>query len=138
MLRSRQARLADLHRVLAAHPDRRGTAAPGPAAGLADEPWSEAERIAHALLRRAGIAAGRPPARRRPRDPLLRRHRLRPQRLVLEIDGWEFHGSRAAFEQDRARQNDLVLAGWRVLRFTWAMLTEDPDAFVVAVLAALR
>ncbi|GAA1854800.1 DUF559 domain-containing protein [Microlunatus capsulatus] len=140
VLRSRQARLADLHRVLAAHPDRRGNQRRRALLrDSRDEPWSEAERIAHALLRRAGIggwSANRPVVVHGTRyyvDIAFDR-----ERLVLEIDGWEFHGSRAAFEQDRARQNDLVLAGWRVLRFTWAMLTEDPDAVVVAVLAALR
>ncbi|HEX2308075.1 MAG TPA: hypothetical protein VHI14_07145 [Jatrophihabitantaceae bacterium] len=31
------------------------------------------------------------------------------------------------FESDRLRQNELVAAGWRVLRFTWRMLYDDPD-----------
>ncbi|GAA1854151.1 hypothetical protein GCM10009714_39150 [Microlunatus capsulatus] len=35
-------------------------------------------------------------------------------------------------------QNDLVLGGRRVLPSTWTVLTEDPEALVVAVLAALR
>jgi hypothetical protein len=41
--------------------------------------------------------------------------------LALELDGWETHGVRSAFEDDRIRANDLVLLGWTVLRFTWAM-----------------
>ncbi len=44
------------------------------------------------------------------------------QRLAIEGDGFEFHSGREVFERDRARQNDLVLAGWRVLRFTWRQI----------------
>lgn len=32
------------------------------------------------------------------------------------------------FENDRERQNDLVAEGWRVLRFTWAMLSDSPES----------
>ena len=39
-------------------------------------------------------------------------------KLVVEIDGREFHEGPEPFEQDRLRQNDLVNAGWRILRFT--------------------
>jgi len=42
------------------------------------------------------------------------------------------------FHSDRWRQNALMLAGWRVLRFSWLMMEEDPEAFVAAVRAALR
>ncbi len=39
-------------------------------------------------------------------------------KLAIEVDGWEHHRTRSAFDADRARENDLVAAGWRVLRFT--------------------
>ena len=35
----------------------------------------------------------------------------RAQRLVVEVDGHAFHGSRAAFERDRRRDADLLAAG---------------------------
>ena len=38
--------------------------------------------------------------------------------LAIEYDGWDFHSTREAFDRDRARANDLELAGWRILRFT--------------------
>ena len=41
------------------------------------------------------------------------------------------------FESDRRRQNALVLGGWRVLRFTWRMLAEDPGYFTTQVRRAL-
>jgi very-short-patch-repair endonuclease len=39
-------------------------------------------------------------------------------RLVVEVDGYEFHRSRRAFESDRERDAALQLAGLRVLRVT--------------------
>jgi hypothetical protein len=41
-----------------------------------------------------------------------------PERLAIELYGWEFHGSRSAFDDDRARANALRLAGWTLLEFT--------------------
>jgi superfamily II DNA or RNA helicase len=40
-------------------------------------------------------------------------------RFAVELDGFEFHGHRAAFNYDRLRQNDLQAAGWRVIRFSY-------------------
>ena len=57
-----------------------------------------------------------------------------PDRLVgIEYDGWVAHGGRSAFDADRARANDLALAGWTVLRFTSAT---TPDQIVAAVRSA--
>ena len=47
------------------------------------------------------------------------------QNLVVELDSWEFHRTRAAFERDRARDAKLVAAGHRVMRFTWRQLKAD-------------
>jgi hypothetical protein len=58
------------------------------------------------------------------------------QRLI-ELDGWSAHGTRPAFHADRRRQNALVLAGWTLLRFTWADLVDSPAAVVAAVHGAL-
>ena len=49
------------------------------------------------------------------------------QRLVLEVDGWEVHGTRLAFESDRRRRNEIVLAGYRVLNFTARQIRDDPE-----------
>ncbi len=61
---------------------------------------------------------------------------FKSERLIVEIDGRQFHSDRAAFEADRRREDELVKAGWTVLRFTWAML-EDPD-WVVETLQSVR
>jgi hypothetical protein len=54
-------------------------------------------------------------------------------RLIVETDGHRTHGTRAAFERDRRRDQLLALAGWRVVRFTWRQITRDPDAVVHVV-----
>jgi very-short-patch-repair endonuclease len=57
-------------------------------------------------------------------------------RLAVEVDGWETHGDRHSFEEDRRRDALLSAAGWRVMRFTWRQVTQDP-AFVVAGLRSV-
>lgn len=49
------------------------------------------------------------------------------QRVVVEIDGVAYHSDPTAFRRDRARQNDLVTADWRVLRFTASDALNFPD-----------
>jgi predicted transcriptional regulator of viral defense system len=39
-------------------------------------------------------------------------------RLAVELDGWGAHSTRAAFQRDRTRSNDLQAEGWAILRFT--------------------
>lgn len=46
-------------------------------------------------------------------------------RLIVEVDGHATHGTRFAFERDRLRDRQLLLAGYRVLRFTWRQLASD-------------
>ncbi len=60
------------------------------------------------------------------------------RRVIVEIDGFKHHSDRAAFQEDRRRQNALVNAGWRVLRFTVTDLLLRPQAVVAEVRAALR
>jgi hypothetical protein len=60
----------------------------------------------------------------------------RDQRLIVECDGFATHGTRRAFEADRARDRELVVAGWRVVRLTWRQLRDEPDV-IARQLAAL-
>jgi very-short-patch-repair endonuclease len=39
-------------------------------------------------------------------------------RVVVELDSWAHHGTRAAFRRDRARDRRLRLAGWQPIRIT--------------------
>lgn len=61
----------------------------------------------------------------------------RSQRLVVEVDGHQFHGHRAAFERDRRRDQELLAAGYRVLRVTWRQLVDEPIALAVRIGQAL-
>ena len=51
-------------------------------------------------------------------------HRL--ARLALEADSYEFHGSRRDFAADCRRYDELVAAGWLVLRLTYEQVIGDP------------
>ncbi|MCX6386572.1 MAG: DUF559 domain-containing protein [Solirubrobacterales bacterium] len=61
----------------------------------------------------------------------------REERLIVEVDGYRYHGSREAFERDRKRDGAYVAAGYRVLRVTWRQLVEEPAAVVATVAAAV-
>jgi very-short-patch-repair endonuclease len=52
----------------------------------------------------------------------------RDQRLIVEVDGWESHGTRSAFEGDRARDARLTSLGYAVVRFTWHQVDREPRA----------
>jgi hypothetical protein len=57
-------------------------------------------------------------------------------KLIVELDSWEHHGHRAAFERDRARDPKLLLAGYRTIRITHRRLDEEARQ-VAAELRAL-
>jgi very-short-patch-repair endonuclease len=58
------------------------------------------------------------------------------RRLAVEADG-RVHDQPQALYRDRDRQNDIVLAGWTVLRFTWADVVHRPTQVIARVRAAL-
>lgn len=49
----------------------------------------------------------------------------REQRLIVELDSHEAHGTRSAFESDRKRDRHLQVAGWAVIRVTNHHLDES-------------
>jgi len=60
-----------------------------------------------------------------------------PSRLVVELDGWDAHKTRRAFQHDRTKANALTNAGWTVLRFTHADVTRRPHETAAAIAAQL-
>jgi Transcriptional regulator, AbiEi antitoxin/Protein of unknown function (DUF559) len=48
------------------------------------------------------------------------------QKLAIETDGEETHGTRNAFQRDRRRDQLLVAAGYRVARVTWRQAEDEP------------
>jgi hypothetical protein len=55
------------------------------------------------------------------------------RKLIVEADSYEFHGTRAAFERDRRRDQLLRRAGWTAVRITWRQLSERPAEVIEAV-----
>jgi very-short-patch-repair endonuclease len=49
------------------------------------------------------------------------------ERFGVELDGYEFHRTRAAFERDRRRQEDLKLAGIELVRLTAWRIEREPE-----------
>jgi very-short-patch-repair endonuclease len=92
--------------------------------------------------------------------PFLRRHRLPIPRLnawvraggrsfqvdclwehckqIIELDGFQAHGTKAAFREDRARDRILRVAGYGVTRIAWAQLEDEPAAIAADLRMLLR
>ena len=61
----------------------------------------------------------------------------RDARVVIELDGAAYHSDPKTFRRDRERQNQLILMGLRVLRFTSWDILAAPEFVVDQVLLAL-
>jgi very-short-patch-repair endonuclease len=59
------------------------------------------------------------------------------QLLAAELDSWEFHRHRAAFERDRARDAALQVAGYRTLRITDRRMNNEASALASELRALL-
>jgi very-short-patch-repair endonuclease len=57
--------------------------------------------------------------------------------IAIEIDSWAYHRWRSTFDSDRARRNDLTLAGYTVLQVTDGMTDADIVRFVQGALTML-
>lgn len=60
------------------------------------------------------------------------------QRLAIETDGEETHGTRAAFQRDRKRDQVLAAAGYRTARITWRQVVDEPNAVVDRIARMLK
>jgi hypothetical protein len=129
--------LGEIERTIKRNPGRRGIKPLRQLlAGYAEPPItrSELERAFLRLCAAAGIALPQT-------NVIVAGHRVDAlwveQRLVVELDSRTHHMTTAAFEEDRQRDADLMLAGWRVLRITWRRLRDEPEAVVATVRALL-
>jgi hypothetical protein len=52
------------------------------------------------------------------------------QRFAVELDAFETHGSRRSFEEDRIRQEDLLLLGITMTRVTGPRLSREPEVVI--------
>ena len=48
------------------------------------------------------------------------------ERLIVELDGWNFHSSHESFEGDRERDANALVRGIGTVRLTWDRLLEKP------------
>jgi predicted transcriptional regulator of viral defense system len=134
---------ADLLEVLERAPNRRGTALIRRTLGVTHRPEDQArsrlERRFLALCRRAGVPL-----------PQVNFWVALPEgggfevdfawpdrRLAIETDSPTFHGTHRALENDPRRDRALMLAGWRVARFTDRDLKERPEAVIRELRAML-
>jgi predicted transcriptional regulator of viral defense system len=58
--------------------------------------------------------------------------------LIVELDSWEFHAHRRAFERDRARDPKFLLAGYRTIRVTHRRLDREADQLAEEIRGLLR
>jgi len=58
--------------------------------------------------------------------------------FAVELDGFEFHGTRRAFTYDRLRQNDLQATGRMVVRFSYDSIRLETARCVAQLQAVLR
>jgi very-short-patch-repair endonuclease len=58
-------------------------------------------------------------------------------KLAIEIDGARYHAGTLDWRRDLARQNTLIAADWRVIRFTADDLALRPTWITRVVLGAL-
>jgi very-short-patch-repair endonuclease len=95
---------------------------------------SRAERLMRSLCRRAGLPLPLT-------NVLLNGHLVDfywpDQRLIVEVDGYDTHGNRRAFENDRRRDQTHIAAGYVVIRITWRQLQHEPIAIVARIAQAL-
>jgi hypothetical protein len=92
----------------------------------------ELERRMLALIDRAGLPA---PLVNAPVGAYVADFLWPAQRVIVETDSRAWHLDR--FEADRARDVDLTIAGYRVLRFTWRQVVEEPEAVARRLRAVL-
>jgi very-short-patch-repair endonuclease len=59
-------------------------------------------------------------------------------RLIVELDSWEFHRHRAAFQRDRARDTRLLVAGYRTIRVTHDRLDTEANQLANEINQLLR
>lgn len=140
VLRSRTGSLGQMWHAMRLQPNRPGN---GTREVLLrdsrDQPWSEAERRLHRLLRTAGITGWQTNHRIPVGDHVYFADVLfRGERLIAEADGWTYHSDPAAFENDRRRRNELELLGYRVLNFTWRQIVQDPEWVQDCICRALQ
>jgi very-short-patch-repair endonuclease len=123
--------------VLDAYPHRRGAAR---LRALADpgrpttQTRSGGEEALLALLRKADFPAPEVNARV---GNYTADFVWREQKVIVELDGYDYHRGRAAFERDHERDAEHQRMGYLVIRVTARQLAREPEAILVRIATAL-
>jgi very-short-patch-repair endonuclease len=86
------------------------------------------------LLRRERLAL---PRTNRPAGGRRVDCRWAAQRLTVELDGYEFHNSRHAWQQDRRREREAYARGDQFRRYSYVDVFEDPRLMLAELRALL-
>ncbi|WP_232828224.1 DUF559 domain-containing protein [Kribbella monticola] len=97
------------------------------------------ESMLRALVVQAGLEGFEP-------QVLVERKRFRARvdlghreaKIAVEAEGYAFHGSSGDFAADCRRYDELVAAGWLVLRFTYQQVLFEPDWVIATIQDALK
>jgi very-short-patch-repair endonuclease len=128
---------ADLRELLARYPRRPGT--PSLKAVLARYSPVDTRSALEDLIVELCDAHGLPrPQVNRVIEGKVRDFYWPRARLVVEADSYAWHRSPSALDDDRERDVELTLAGYRTLRFTWEQVTRRRRYVVRSLLAGLR
>lgn len=129
---------AEVNRLIAAHPHRRGTRA---FAAIAyshrpdgDRSRSDFEERVVELCDRHGLSRPRVNAKLVGLEVDVS---WPEARVAVEADSFAYHRTRAAFERDRERDAILMAAGFIVHRFTERQITEAPETVIAAIRRSL-
>ena len=102
-------------------------------------PASELEAKLFEVLEAAGLPA---PIRQFPLPSITSEGRVDGAyplfRLIIEVDGRRWHARMKDFEKDRRRDIEASMLGWKVLRFTWTDIVEDPQWVCMVIATHLR
>jgi hypothetical protein len=96
---------------------------------------SRLEKRFLARLREAGLPV---PRTNRLADARYVDCRWPARRLTVELDGYRYHNSRHAWEQDRRRERDAYARGDQFRRYTWRDVAEDPGPMLAELNVLLR
>ena len=133
----RLARRSELQDQLTRNPRKRGARVLRRVLGLPGGPQrtrSGGERAFLRLLRREGIAGFEANARVAGYEVDFL---FRDANLVVEIDGYDGHSGRVAFERDRLKGARLTAAGLSVMHVTGRQVNDDPAGVIQRLRAAL-
>ena len=120
--------LAEIDAMLKRRRAHRGAARLRKALAIYREPGffrARSERLFRRLVKKAGL---RPPLINTWIDRFEIDAYWEEERFAVEIDGWETHRGRRAFEDDRLRQEEMKLAGIDAIRISARRIETEPAA----------